>query len=192
MIKNNIFLDLDDTLAFSFYCGNEKTLNYYKELIHEDHKFVEFTCGGEGWSEGNRYLTVIRPLTFELLNYCENLVGHENLYILTLATKDYACHINRLAGFGISNDRIFSREDLHINAKSFKDQNNILIDNEYYEYHCEGERNKVNFLHGLSKEKYVNIQAFDPHGKWELDDHDTYLDNLKNTIKTALHYGKEI
>ncbi len=173
--QNKIFLDLDETLIHSYYCNNDATVEYYINEYSENYGIIDYSLGPDAWSEGDRYVTVIRPMTFKLLNLCENLVGWENVYILTLGTIDYARTINRLAGFDVPHERIFTRESLFHIQDEFKNTNNILIDNESYSYHLEGDYNKVNFLHGLAKEKYVNILGFWPD---LVDRHKNYYSDL--------------
>jgi hypothetical protein len=172
--NTNIFLDLDETLIFSIYSSansHDHNLDRYKKynpvIAHDP------------------YVTLIRPIANDIIQFCRELVGIDNVYILTAATYEYACDICRVAGFGISYDKIFSREDFHYDVPKFKNKNNILIDNETYEYHLEGERNKVKFLHNLPKNKFVEIRDFTLPSS-VLVDSVGYLDKVQEMIIQAI------
>ena len=87
------------------------------------------------------YRTLIRPCAKRLFEYYNSVVGKENVYILTTATRDYAESLNRLGEFGLDNDHIFTREDIQQYSISFgyggegtlpmpiADKDNVLIDN---------------------------------------------------------------
>jgi hypothetical protein len=124
MIKR-IFFDLDETLIHTTYSIPE-------------HEHIQFNLSGET----NQYYTIIRPCANELIKYSRNIVGNDNVFILTAAMKDYALIINRRVNFGFNDDQIFSREDTIKNYyhlaynglgcfsnETIADSNNILIDN---------------------------------------------------------------
>jgi len=60
----------------------------------------------------NTYYTIVRPCALEVIEYSRNLVGSDNVYILTTSTRDYASEISRLAGWNFDNDHILTRETL--------------------------------------------------------------------------------
>jgi len=130
MIKR-IFQDLDECILHT----------QVNTTIDQSH--VEFVL-----SEGMyTYRTMIRPCAKELFAYYNDLVGKENVYILTAATTEYAETLNRLGEFGLDADHIFAREDMQkhsyntgmyedssVIAHSLADKDNVLIDNLPYRY----------------------------------------------------------
>jgi len=126
MIKK-IFQDLDECILHTFV----------NTLPYEGEKYVEFILS----DDMHTYRTVIRPCAKELFEYYNSVVGKENVYILTSATRDYAESLNRLGEFGLDTDHIFTREDIQQYSVSWgwggegaiplpiADPNNVLIDN---------------------------------------------------------------
>lgn len=115
--------------------------------------------------EDSTYYTKIRPCSLSLIQFSVNLVGKDNVYILTTATRDYAREINRIAGWGFENDHIFSREDLHANRysvgyggsatmahKEVSSPKNVLIDNLPPRENAA----KMSFI-GIGYERYLKI-----------------------------------
>lgn len=123
MIKY-LFLDIDETLIHSIL------------LKEEGFHTIEFEL-----SDGIKYYTKIRPCAKDLIEYSNNLVGKDNVYILTTSTRDYANTINKLAGWGLESDHIITREDIsnHQYPMAYSgtatyphklaDKNNVLVDN---------------------------------------------------------------
>ena len=131
---NKLFWDIDETLIHTSLSAFE-----------EGSKFKEFTLP----DSAIKYYTIIRPCSKSLIEYSRDLVGKNNVYILTTSTHDYANEINRLAGWGFESDHILTREDIneHRYATAYgsstsvphelADKNNVLIDNlppRYNEY----------------------------------------------------------
>jgi hypothetical protein len=126
MIKR-IFQDLDECILHTFV----------NTLPYEGEKYVEFTLS----EDMHIYRSVIRPCAKELFEYYNSIVGKENVYILTSATRDYAHELNRLGEFGLDTDHIFSREDIQQHRVTWgwggegatplpiADADNVLIDN---------------------------------------------------------------
>lgn len=126
MIKR-IFQDLDECILHTFI----------NSLPYEGEKYVEFILG----EDMHTYRTIIRPCAVELFEYYNSIVGKENVYILTTATRDYAESLNRLGEFGLDEDHIFTREDIQQHRTSLgwsgegvvplpiADKDNVLIDN---------------------------------------------------------------
>ena len=120
MIKN-IFLDIDETLIHSS-CDKPGFRNDYLTL-----KFVE----------GRDLYTLVRPCADKAIQYAKNLVGFENVYILTTSTREYAEQVNWGAGWGFKNESIFTREDLRDALQhgivtphpTLADSNNVIVDN---------------------------------------------------------------
>jgi FMN phosphatase YigB (HAD superfamily) len=122
MIKN-IFFDLDETLAF---------------MDSSDPKQEHYPFTTE---HGETYYAILRPKAKEVIAFARALVGIENVYILTAATKDYACNANRVLDLGFPEAHIFAREDVRAHRAqigygygilphgTLAYKNNILIDN---------------------------------------------------------------
>jgi hypothetical protein len=130
MIKR-IFQDLDE-------CILHTQVNSPVDQTH-----IEFVLN----EDMHTYRSIIRPCAKELFAYYNDLVGKENVYILTSASLDYAEAMNKLGGFGLDTDHIFAREhmqkhsydtgmygDSSIMPHALADKNNILIDNLPYRY----------------------------------------------------------
>lgn len=131
MIKR-IFQDLDE-------CILHTQVNTEVDQTH-----VQFVLS----EDMHTYRTIIRPCAKELFAYYNDLVGKENVYILTTATKEYAEALNRLGEFGLDADHIFAREDMQKNsystgmyggnslmaAHTLADIDNVLIDNLPWRY----------------------------------------------------------
>lgn len=183
----NIFLDLDDTLVHSYWVRDTEQRTKHLERIKDRYESVDILLGLD-----EHYCTAIRPIAFQLINYCESLVGHDNVYMLTLGINEYAHQVNKEAGLGFKLSNIYSREDLPYNVPKFKNQSNILIDNEDYFYHIQGQYNKVKFLHGLPSENYIQINEFNSMYDFPLDwpivDETDYFEDLKKQILNTLIY----
>lgn len=122
---DRVFWDIDETL-----------IHTETRPFGEGYGDVEFEL------DGGTYYTKIRPCSNDLIKFSRDLVGTENVYILTTATRDYALEINRIAGWGFKECNIFAREDLHLNRYSIgyggvatmantkiSSPKNVLIDN---------------------------------------------------------------
>ena len=126
MIKR-IFQDLDECILHTFA----------NAMPYEGEKYVQF----ELTDDMHIYRSVIRPCAKELFEYYNSVVGKDNVYILTSATRDYAETLNRLGEFGLDEHHIFAREDIQQYRVSLgwsgegvvplpiADPNNVLIDN---------------------------------------------------------------
>ena len=138
-------------------------------LIH-----TEFSPFGEGFNdvplvlEDHTYYTKIRPCSMHLVEFSRQLVGSENVYILTTATRDYAQEVNRLASWNFPHGHIYSREDLKNHRystayggsgtaqnKEIASSNNVLIDNLPHRENW----NKMSFI-GIDSERYLKIQDY--------------------------------
>ena len=120
---NKVFWDIDETLIHTF-------------LSEPKQKHVRFAL-----EFGGVYYTVIRPCSKSLIEFSRELVGAENVFILTSATKDYAREVNRLAEWGFPDDHIIAREEIedhrystayggsHTVASKHASLDNVLIDN---------------------------------------------------------------
>ena len=124
---NKIFWDIDETLIHTTIRDPEQ--DHFKFTLEDDL---------------TTYHTILRPCSNRLIEFSRNLVGVDNVHILTTATRDYAQEVNRKAGWGFKNEDIFAREDLKyhttkinglygahdsIDPHIYAHKNNVLIDN---------------------------------------------------------------
>jgi len=170
MIKR-IFQDLDECILHTFV-NSDPNQNHIEFILGEDM---------------HTYRTIIRPCVKELFEYYNSVVGKENVYILTAATREYAEALNRLGEFGLDTDHIFTREDMskysHKSAWSGESsliahplahKDNVLIDN-------------LPLVYNMSKIDFMNI-AFDNYHKTSeyygvnYPD-DPFFDNIKEFIQ---------
>lgn len=98
MIKH-LFFDLDQSIISTTFSPPEQT-------------HLEFVLQ----YDGNPYYTIVRPCAKSLIEFSRNLIGEENVFILTAALKEYACQINKLAELGFKEENILAREDLEVHA----------------------------------------------------------------------------
>jgi len=138
MIKR-IFQDLDECILHT----------RVNSPVDQDH--VEFVLG----EDMHAYRSIIRPCAKELFAYYNDLVGKENVYILTTACLDYAEALNQLGEFGLDTDHIFAREHMQKHSYNTRmhgnpsilphvlaDRNNVLIDN----LPCRHNETKMDFM----------------------------------------------
>lgn len=184
--QNKLFWDLDETMVHSMYANNEEHADQLLELYSEHWKGVKFKIRHDGW-----YVSFLRDSTKKLLEFSRELLGEENVYILTAGSQDYVLWVNMYVGLGFDpNTNIFSREDFARQevCPNFKDTFNVLIDNENYLYHCLGERCKVKYLNHIPSEQFIHADKFtvweervDPN--WT----DKYIEDTKLRIRKAFN-----
>jgi hypothetical protein len=174
MIKR-IFQDLDECILHTFV----------NTLPYEGEKYVEFTLS----EDMHIYRSVIRPCAKELFEYYNSIVGKENVYILTSATRDYAHELNRLGEFGLDTDHIYTREDIQQYSIShgyggestlpmpIADKDNVLIDNLPPRYNY----NKMDMM-GIVKKNYYQTQEYYGNNLYEED----FVAGIKEFIKARL------
>ena len=174
MIKR-IFQDLDECILYTLV----------NKVPTENEKYVEFILG----KETAIYRTVIRPCAKELFEYYNSIVGKENVYILTTATRDYAEELNRLGKFGLDTDHIYTREDIQQYSISYgyggegtlpmpiADKDNVLIDNLPPLWNSD----KMGMM-GISTKNYY--QAPEYYGNNSFDR--VFFENVKQFIKVRL------
>lgn len=95
LIKNmikGIYWDIDETLIHSSI--EDPSQNHLQIDLPDD-----------------RYYTIVRPCAQRIIDFSRDLVGFENVFILTASTTEYCRAINEAAGWGFSSERIFARED---------------------------------------------------------------------------------
>jgi hypothetical protein len=172
MIKR-IFQDLDECILHTM-------VNYKPE---EGENGIEFILS----EDMNNYYAFIRPCAKELFEYYNSVVGKENVYILTTATRDYAEELNRLGEFGLDNDHIYSREDIQQYTNSFNydktivcpiaDKDNVLIDNLPQLYN----NNKMNMMGIVTANYYQTAEYYGNN----LNDAN-FFEKIKQFIKNRL------
>lgn len=167
MIKR-IFWDNDQTLSHSMDDDPEQECI---ELI--------FNCG-------EFYYTVIRPSAIKVLEFSRNLVGNNNVYMLTSAIRDHAEQVNEKGGFGFANDHILTREDMNKNQfngaygsvhcysnPDIADDKNVLIDNLPSHYNTQ----KMQYI-GINYTRYLKVDDYygvNNHEKEFFDDVTNFL-----------------
>lgn len=119
---NQLYWDIDNTLIFTDV-----------HAPNQEHVVFEI--------DGDSYYTIIRPCAKRLIEFSRELVGKDNVYILTTSTNEYANHVNRLGEFGFDPDHILAREYIRSHhypiayggeatvASDHANINNVLIDN---------------------------------------------------------------
>ncbi len=172
MIKR-IFWDLDHVLAFSDY--EEPDQNHIKFYLIDDIR---------------PYFTIIRPCARKLIDWSRDLVGVENVFILTSSIEEYANIINEKGGLGFRPDQIFHRGDLENYRYStaygssctvpheLANENNVLIDDLLPRYN----ENKMSFI-GINSSRYLQVREYYgvdfPDDPFE-EDVKNFLTKLKN------------
>ena len=179
-----LFWDLDETMVHSMYANNEKHADELVDLYGEHWKGVKYKIRHDGW-----YVSLLRNSTKRLLEFSRELLGPENVFILTAGTFDYVLAVNHNVGLGFDpNTNIFSREDVARQevCPKFVDTFNVLIDNEDYFYHAFGDRCKVKFLNHIPIEQHIHTDKFTVwEEKLDSDWVDKYIENTKLLIRKA-------
>jgi hypothetical protein len=162
------FFDIDENIAHSLY--NDP---------NQDHIFFEI--------DGSKFYTIIHPHALEVIEYTRNLLGKENVYILTAAIKEYAEKINELAGFGFDKDHIFAREDMennevymaygarYVRPHALAGDSNMIVDNLPFHFN----KDKTQFM-GILKHNYLNVPDY--YGV-NTKDAMKYFDRVKKFLK---------
>lgn len=186
MSSNKLFWDLDETLVHSMYANNEEHADQLIDMYGEHWKGVKFEIRHDGW-----FVSFLRNSTQRLLEFSRELLGKENVYILSAGSCDYVLWANTKIELGFDpNTNIFTREDFTYTETSpkFKDTFNVLIDNENYFYHALGERGKVKFLNNYPIEQHINIEPFTVWSeKIDPDWVDNYVEDTKERIRKAFN-----
>ena len=156
-----IFLDFDNTLASSLYASDEKHADQLFDMHTEYFVGDKFELS-DGW-----YVTFRRPCAIKLIEFCNDLVGRSNVYILTYSKLEYIQKCNEILKLGFDpKTNIFSREDLEkysfaFPCPDFIDTKNILVDDIPHWEHRRNSNNKLYFLNRLPPEQFVEIDVFD-------------------------------
>lgn len=182
MKLNRLFFDMDECLLQSFYADSEKHANQLLEQHGEYWKAVKYHIRHDGW-----YVSYLRNITNRLLKFSRELLGEDNVYLLSRGDVEYVRWANVMMGLGFDpNTNVFGHQDIEwvdTNIK-FKDSFNVLIDNETYEYHLRGVRNKVKYLNNLPREQYIQIDEFNIwKDRLNKDEDSTYVEYMQEKIK---------
>jgi len=114
---NQIYFDLDETLIYSTesVAGVDNTFPGIEMVtLILDHEV---------------YDTFIHPRAQEVIDYANAIVGRDNVFILTTATKDYALQVNEKAGFGIKKENIIARGEWEGKRIDVDPETVVLVDN---------------------------------------------------------------
>lgn len=149
---NKIFIDLDETLI----CGSPQL---------REKKDCDFTIVLE---YGGIYDIKVRPSAYDVINLANSYVGSKNVYLLTIATREYATEISTSACFCFPPENIISREDINkarfntiyggshygTNA-NIAHSDNVLIDN------LPARENEQKMIYiGIKPDRYLNITPY--------------------------------
>lgn len=111
MIKN-IYFDLDETLIHS-------EVYPYPQAVHE---FEIYPYG--------KYHVAVRNKIHDAIGFARDMVGSDNVFILTVSISLYATEINNLCKLGFKDQNILTRSVLETGDRHEKaDHSNLLIDN---------------------------------------------------------------
>ncbi len=185
-MKKQLFLDYDECMAHSFYADSEGHADELLDMYSEHWRGEKFELRHDGW-----YVTFKRAWTNDLLTFSRQLLGDENVFILTSSIGDYVrwCNIKLELGFD-PNTNIFSREDLFAHSRvhpRFSDTHNVLVDNLRYNENLNGIVSKISFLNNIPETQYVKVKPFEVWTeKTEYDKE--YFEDVKARIITALEH----
>ncbi len=183
---NRLFWDMDETLVHSFYADSEKHANQLLEQHGEYWKAVKFHIRHDGW-----YVSYLRNISMRLLEFSRELLGEDNVILLSRGDIDYVRWTNVQIGLGFDpNVGIYGHQDIEWEDTNprFKDTFNVLIDNENYAYHCVGNRNKVKYLNNIPEEQFIQIDEFNIwKDRLDKGEDDTYVEYMKEKIKTTFN-----
>jgi hypothetical protein len=148
---NKIFIDLDECMLHTL-------------LRNPKQEHIRFTLE----DDENTYYTIIRPCAQRLIDYARELVGKDNVYILTTSTTAYANTINQGAGWGFERDHIIAREEInrhliptayggraYIEKEGIAHKDNVLIDNLPYRENM----GKVTLI-GINEDRYLKVRNY--------------------------------
>lgn len=150
MIKR-IFIDIDETMIFT-------------NVRDPEQEHIKFTLKGDPTT----YYTIVRPSAKDLIDFSRDLVGFDNVYLLTVATNDYAKNINKLAEWSFKKKNIIARKVVYAHANNssmwggggaskheLSDKNNVLIDN----LPPSGNPTKMEMM-GIKPENYFQVRDY--------------------------------
>lgn len=148
---NKIFYDIDNTLIFT-------------DLYKPKQNHISFALE----NDPNTYYTIIRPCAQRLIDFARELVGKDNVYILTTSTTAYANTINEMTRWGFERDHIIAREEIarhlmptayggsaYIEKEGIAHKDNVLIDNLPYRENM----GKVTLI-GINEDRYLKVRDY--------------------------------
>lgn len=147
---NNVFVDLDETLIHTLSSLYDKDPDPIPGVKHESIVL----------EDSYTYRASLRPGALQLL---EQLRGKAEVYMLTVATHDYAIAWNKMFNLGFPEDRIFSRKNVndgyHVKPANVQDGITYLIDN--LESH--DNYKKIRFITHIKRPIYIKVQDYYGH-----------------------------
>lgn len=190
-----IFLDVDETLLHTIIAYD---VAHAEELID---RYSEYWPYKTNMFDGSILISFLRPIAHDLIDYCRELVGSNNTYLLSFGTRPYIRKLNSDFGFRFEEDHFYAREDIRYKVGSdlFKSTRNVLVDNETFDFHANVERNngfgKLSYLSGLKTKNFLNIKPFTVWGTEYSYDNDffkTIMESLrrKGQIGTRVNGNK--
>ena len=168
---HKIFWDIDECLIHS-------------RLSEPNQNHISFTLD----DDLSMYYTIIRPCAQRLIDFSRELVGKDNVYVLTTSTTDYANAINEKAGWGFERDHVIAREEIqrhristayggsaYIEKKGVASKDNVLIDNLPYRENM----GKVNLI-GILEDRYLQVREY-----WGVNgrEGDTFEEDVKEFLR---------
>ena len=148
---NKIFWVIDETLIHTLF--NEKTTQPHISFKLQNDKAA--------------YNTIVRECAQSVIDFSREIVGAENVYILTAATHDYAFTINNRAGWGFGEHQIIARDEIArhktstayggscVLASILAHRDNVLIDNLPWRYNTD----KMDLI-GIRQDRYIKIDEY--------------------------------
>lgn len=166
-LNNHIFVDLDETLIHS--CPD----NQFENIVGHEKLVKTVKLSGN-----DLYHTQMRPNAIEFLNELRKITS--NVFMLTIATKEYAVAMNRIFGLGFFSDMIYSREHIQCNATPEIGAGNVyLIDN----LPRHQNRNKIIYLRAIGPLTYIQTPEY-TGGAEGFNGYSTHLiEHIKSQIK---------
>ena len=176
-------MDMDECMVHSMAAKNEKHADQLLYDYGEHWRGEKFHIRHDGW-----YVTFQRSWTKDLLKFGRDLLGEDNVFIMSQGMLDYVLWVNKYLELGFDpNTNIFGREDIgrYHNHPRFGDSFNVLVDNEDYDYHCfPWDRCKVKALHDIPREQLIQVEHFSVYSE-PITDQIEYLESIKDRITKA-------
>jgi hypothetical protein len=171
---NKIFIDLDECILHTL-------------LRNPKQEHIRFTLE----DDENTYYTIIRPCAQKLIDYARELVGNDNVYILTTSTNAYANTINEMTRWGFERDHIITREEInrhliptayggsaYIEKEGIAHKDNVLIDNLPYRENM----GKVTLI-GINGDRYLKVRDY--YGVNGID-YDDFEEDVREFLKEKM------
>lgn len=164
------------------YFDNDECLSSgsYEPITHQTHLTVTL--------QDETIYTILRPIAKEVLKFARDLVGSDNVYMLTSASGDYANAFNEEAGLGFRRDQILAREDMERNCvlgpyggkyvvahPSLAHKDNVLIDNLPPRYNLD----KMTFI-GINSSRYLKVRDY--YGTTCMKSNQLFFDEVKEFL----------